>query len=411
MPLEQTTTGLVIQDIAEIKSEYESSFRLLFGADVPLGPSSIFGKVIGVHADREALIQAQMQFIQAGFSRSTAQGANLDAISRLTGSDRRGAQPSTSSAGRCTGTDTVIVPNGSTVIQQNDALDVWTVIDGTDGVSPFGYEIGTVTPGEVAGVVIESVDTGEKMFANTTEFVIGSPVAGWVGFDVTRDIETFETGQDVESDGAFRDRGRDELFAGGNDTSGIKAVITEVVGVTEVQVFENRDCHTTDANGIAPGHVEPIVTGGSDIDVATAILLRVPPGTSLQGTTLVVLADTEGNPINIRFTRPAPVEITVEVIISNLYAEGTLPENFEDVAEAAILKFGDANARVSQDVLYQQFIGPVATSIQDTFTGKFAYDYINSKISTGGVTANTNIPISIRERADFDSSRITVTLS
>jgi hypothetical protein len=411
MPLEQTTTGLVIQDIAEIKSEYEESFRLLFGADVSLGVDSIFGKQIGIQAEREALIQAQMQFIQASLSRDKAQNANLDAVSALTGSDRRGAQPSTSSAGRATGTDTTIVLNGSTVIQQNDALDVWTVIDGTDGVSPFGYEIGTVVSGEVTGVIIESVATGEKAFSSGTDFVIGSPIAGWVGFNITRDIETFETGQDVEQDGEFRDRGRDELFAGGNDISGIKAVITKVVGVTEVQIFENRDCTTIDGDGIEPGHVESIVTGGSDLDVATAILLRVPPGTSLQGTTLLVLADSEGNQIDIRFTRPAAVEITVEVTISNFSAEGTLPENFEALAEAAILEFGNTNARVSQDVLFQQFIGPVATAIQDTFTGKFNYDFIDSEISTGGPTANANIPIGIRERADFDSSRITVILA
>lgn len=411
MPLQQTTTGLVIQDIAEIKGEFEASYRGLFGLNVALGVDSVFGKQIGIMAEREALLQAQLQFVQAGFSRSTAQNANLDAVSRLTGSDRRGPQSSRSSAGRCTGSNGVIVLNGSTVIQQNDALDVWTVVDGTDGISPFGYEIGTTIPGEIEGVIIESVATGEKVFATTTEFAIGSPISGWVGFNVTRDIETFETGGDVETDGAFRDRGRDELFAGGNDTSGIKAVITKVFGVSEVQVFENRDCTTTDGNGIEPGHVEPIVTGGSDIDVATAILLRVPPGTSLQGTTEVVLADTEGNQIPIRFTRPAPVEITVEVFISNFFAEGTLPENFEDVAEAAVLAFGNANDRVSQDVLFQQFIGPVADSIKDTFTGKQSYDFIDSQVSTGGATDNVNIAIGIRERADYDSARITVTLA
>lgn len=411
MPLQQTTTGLQIQDIAEIKGEYEASYRGLFGNDVSLQPDSVFGKQVGIMSEREALIQAQMQFIQAGFSRDTAQGANLDAVGRLTGSDRRGASQSRSSNGRCTGVDTTIVLNGSTVIQQNAALDVWTVVDGTDGIAPFGYEIGTAVSGEVTGVIIEAVDTGAKVFASSTEFAIGSPIAGWDGFNPTGDIETFEIGGDVELDGEFRDRSRDELFAGGNDTSGIKAVITKVPGVSEVQVFENRDCTTTDGNGIEPGHVESIVTGGSDLDVATAILLRVPPGTSLQGTTEVVLADTEGNQIPIRFTRPAPVEIWVFVTISNLTAEGTLPENFADVAEAAVLAFGNTNARVSQDVLWQQFIGPVADSIQDSFTGKFAYDFIDSEIGTTVSTANTNIPIGIRERADYDSSRIVVDLS
>ena len=410
MPLQQTTTGLQIQDIAEILDELKARYRELFGNDVPLEVDSIFGKQVGAMAEREALIQAQMQFIQAGFSRDTAQGANLDAVSRLTGSDRRGPEQSLSSAGRVTGTDGVIVLNGSTVIQQNDALDVWEVVNGVDGIAPFGWEIGTETPGERVDVQIQSVETGEKVFASSSEFAIGSPIAGWQGFNPTRDIETFETGGDTETDGEFRDRGRDELFAGGNDTSGIKAVITKVPGVTEVQVFENRDCTTTDGNGIEPGHVEPIVTGGDDLAVATAILNRIPPGTSLQGTTELILADSEGNQFPIRFTRPAAVEITVFVTITNFAAEGTLPENFAAIAEAAVLAFGNANARVSQDVLYQQFIGPVADAIQDTFTGKFAYDFIDSEIGLSPATANSNISIGIRERADFDSSRIVVDL-
>jgi hypothetical protein len=411
MPLQQTTTGLQIQDIAEIKSEFEADFRELFGADVSVGPESVFGKQIGTMSEREALIQALAQRIQAEFSRIAAQAANLDAVSALTGSHRRGASQSKSSAGKAFGTDGVIVLNGSTVVQQNDALDVWTVVDGVDGVAPFGYEIGTTTTGEIEGVVIQSVNTGAKVFVSATEFVIGTPIAGWNSFAITRDIETYETGQDVETDAEFRDRGRDELFAGGNDTSGIKAVITKVPGVSEVQVFENRNCQVVDENGIEPGHLESVVTGGDDLAVATAILSRVPPGTSLQGTTEIILADTEGNDIPIRFTRPALVEITVDIIIHNLNAEGTMPENFEALIEQAVLDFGNANSRVSQDVLYQQFIGPAASQMQDSFTGKFNYDFIESKISTGGATTAANISIGIRERADYDSARITAQLA
>jgi hypothetical protein len=62
-------------------------------------------------------------------------------------------------------------------------------------------------------------------------------------------------------------------------------------------------------------------------------------------------------------------------------------------------------------VLYQQFIGPAASQMQDSFTGKFNYDFIESKISTGGATTAANISIGIRERADYDSARITAQLA
>ena len=411
MALQQTPSGLEIQDIAEIKGELEDAYRALFTIDIKVDPASTFGKEIGIWAEREALVQQKMQFIQQGFSREDAQGSSLDALAAMFGAARRGATQSKSSAGRCTGVDTTIILNGSTVIQQNDALDVWTVVEGTDGISPFGYEIGTVTTGEVTGVVIEANETGEKRFVTASAFAIGSPIAGWTGVNVTRDIETFETGQLVESDGEFRDRSRDELFAGGNDTSGIKAVITKVPGVTEVQVYENRDCTNVSPDGISPGHIEAVVTGGDDLAVATAILTRIPPGTGMDGTTLVQLADTEGNVIDIRFTRPAMIEIWIDIQIFNFSAEGTLPTNFADVVGQAVLDFGNANSRVSQDVLYQQFIAPTQTAIQDSFTGKFAYDTLVSAVGTTSSTFLTNIPISIRERADYDSARITVVVA
>jgi hypothetical protein len=175
-------------------------------------------------------------------------------------------------------------------------------------------------------------------------------------------------------------------------------------------VYENRDCTNTSPDGISPGHIEAVVTGGDDLAIATAILTRIPPGTGMDGTTLVPLADTEGNVIDIRFTRPAMVEIWVDIGILNFSAEGTLPTNFEAVVAQAVLDFGNANSRVSQDVLFQQFIAPTQAAIQDSFTGKFAYDFLESLIGTSASTFDINIPISIRERADYDSARITVSV-
>ena len=105
-----------------------------------------------------------------------------------------------------------------------------------------------------------------------------------------------------------------------------------------------------------------------------------------------------------------PETLSVDIVITNFNSEGTLPENFEALVAQAVLDFGNANARVDQDVLFQQFIGPTAAAIQDVFTGKFVYDLIECFIGTTASTALTNIPIGIRERADFDSARITVSL-
>lgn len=88
-----------------------------------------------------------------------------------------------------------------------------------------------------------------------------------------------------------------------------------------------------------------------------------------------------------------------------------MPENFQELVAQAVLNFGNMNTRVSQDVISQQFIGPTAEVLRDSFSGKYSYDSIYSGVSTGGPTSIFNIPIGIRERADYDSARITVNLS
>ncbi len=400
MALQQTPQGLEIETQAEIQAALEASHRAQFGNEIQLDPSSVFGKQVGIWSEREALIQQELQDIQSGFDRNAAEGASLDAVVALFGSIRRGASASQSKGFRLFGVDTTVIADASLFTQDITGI-VWSVINGP-------YTIGDVTPGQV-DIEAQATTVGANVFSTASTFVITTPIAGWTSATSFRDIEGFETGSGVEEDPTLRDRSRDELFAGGNDITAIKAVVTKVLGVDEVQVFENRDCGNT-VDGIPPGAFEVVVTDGEDIDIANAILSRKPPGAETFGSTTVNLADSEGNTIPIMFTRPALVEIHVQINVLIAGAEGTLPENAEDVVKQAVLDFANANSRVGQDVLFQQFIGPTFVAIQDIFTGKFPTTSIISEIgfSPAPGVSEINIPISDRERADFDSTRIVV---
>lgn len=398
MALQQTPQGLEIETQAEIQTALEASHRIQFGNEIQLDPSSVFGKQIGIWSEREALEQQLLQDIQSGFSRDAAEGASLDAVVALFGSARRPASASQSKGFQVAGINGTVIPDGS-LFTQDITGTVWSVVNG-----PY-----TIPIGLTIDIEAEATTTGALVFSTASTFVITTPIAGWIAVVSTRDIEGFETGSEIESDAALRDRSRDELFAGGNDITAIKAVVTKVLGVDEVQVFENRDCTQT-VDGIPPGAFEVVVTDGEDIDIANAILSRKPPGAETFGSTTVNLADSEGNTIPIKFTRPALVEIHVQLNISIGSAEGTLPENAENVVKQAVLDFGNANSRVGQDALHQQFIGPGYAAIQDIFTGKFPTTNIESELGLAAppAVAPINFSISDRERADYDSARITV---
>lgn len=408
MAFEQTTAGLSIQTIAEIIGELEVSHRTLFGLDVALGPESVFGREIGLWAEREALIQSKSQGIQSQFSKRGAEGTNLDSIIELFGATRLSTSKSKSNAGRVDGVASTLVLNNSTVTQDSTG-QIWTVVDGPD-TGDTGYLIGG--GGFTESISIVATDDGPEVFAAADTFTINTPIAGWTSFSVTRDIEDFETGRLVETDPEVRQRTAVTIYAGGNDISGIKAVIRDVQGVTEVQGFENRSSVTVD--GIPPFEMEFVVTGGDDGDVAEAIALRAPPGAQSFGTTgPIVIADGEGNDIDFFFTRPALIEIHVKItlVISPAGVEGKLPGDYEQLVTDVVLATGNANSAVDQDVISQQFIGPVMLAVKDPFADKFPLDSVQVRVGLApSPTSSDNIPISKRERADYDSLRITVEL-
>ena len=98
---------------------------------------------------------------------------------------------------------------------------------------------------------------------------------------------------------------------GNQKTRTIRNRIFEVAGVTSVQVIENSTPDVSPA-GLAAHTLSIVVQGGDDAAVATAIWENTVAGIGLQGNTAVeVISD--GFCQTVNFTRPAPVELTVEV--------------------------------------------------------------------------------------------------
>ena len=406
MPLQQTPSGLQIESLQEIVAGFEADFQdptTGFGADAPVAPNTVFGQFIGIMSERFATLEQLAQKIQSGFDPNFAAGTDLDVLCEITGTERGDERQSESAEAVITGTPATNILDLSEV-QNATTEDIWQIINGP-------YVIGG---GGTVTCTIRARDPGPLTFSATTVWNILTPLSGWASFSTPTDIDPEDIGSAVESDEELRQRREDELFSGGNDLDAIKAEVTKVVNVLEVTVYENRDSCNTSPDGIPPGAIETVVEGGDDTLVAEAILSAKPPGTEAFGQTVTInLTDDSGNNIPIGITRPTDIAVSLIITITTVGAEAPLPDNPEVIIGEAVLEFANANTRIGQDVVPGSFAGIVWDLLKDPATGLYS---ASSVIVQGdffppvGITTDPLI-INIRERADYDSTRITVNIT
>jgi len=89
---------------ADIKAEIETDLIAIFGDNITLIPQSVFGQMVGIHSEREALIWDLAENVYLSMYPSTAQGAALSNVVQFNGIERQEATFSTVTL-TVTGTD------------------------------------------------------------------------------------------------------------------------------------------------------------------------------------------------------------------------------------------------------------------------------------------------------------------
>lgn len=105
--------GFVKKRLADIKTEIEESLRSSLGNQINLLPSSTFSQIVGIFAEREALIWELAEDVYNSSYPDTAFGTSLDNVLAITGLTRQGAQPSTLLGYRLFGTVGSVIPVGT----------------------------------------------------------------------------------------------------------------------------------------------------------------------------------------------------------------------------------------------------------------------------------------------------------
>lgn len=421
MPFAITATGIQIQSLQEIVDEWNVSLRAEFGENFKLANGSVAGKVVGIASEREALLQQLVQTLVNVFDPNNATTVLLDILADITNTQRQPATFSKSSDFLATGAPATVINNGRQ-FQLLQTEDLWEVVDG-----PF-----VIPGGGTIAVTAQAVESGPKVFQTTGpagwSIVLG--VAGWTDIESTADIDPEDIGSDIENDEQLKQRRKDELLINGNDLEAIRAAVLKVDDVSLVRVFENTSCVAPDADGIPAGAFETMVDGGSDAAIAAAIQSRRPPGAEAFGSTIVNITTSEGDILPIGFTRPADIDLWILITADTTGAEGDVPVNIEqtildDVLAAANAAFNDpgvdAIPQALEGVVFAAGLDAQGRNSFSSVTVLMSYDNGPGvapafpggfPVPGAGVDPYVSTPkvIAIRERADFDSTRIGVTV-
>lgn len=406
MALELTPDGLSTQTQAELVEELSTRLRSTFGTNLNTSVDSIMGQVVNIVSELNALNQQVLLATYRSFDPNSAIGVALDRLANLTGTVRKGATSSTV-VGILTFSGIGTAVNGDLIHNDDNDTD-WQLIDGPIGPGPGAF-----------AATFAAVPTGATIANAGTTWSLVTAVPGLDSF--TNPADDANPGRDQEVDPDLRIRRQTELFSqniGG--LAAISAVISKVDDrVLSARTYHNPATSPVDADGIPfkafnlVVETNPVVPPADLITIIFDALLTVLGaggeafGTDHTGT----VVDSEGTLQPVGFDVVALVDVFITIVLDTTGTEDPVTANLAQVVADAVLEEANASLNgLGADVLSFRINGIVSDLSKDgTITGVVTSDTTLSLISTAGPFIDP-VPISIRERADFDSVNILVTV-
>ena len=387
MPSTIDETGFTKERYQELRLSIAEDWIDYGLPDVTQNVQSVPGRIVSQQASLQERNDALVQAVLDAFNPYAAIGDQQSRLAVVMGK-RRNEQA------KSTVTLTVTADsNGSTIPAGSQ------VSDGTDKVSTR-YEV-TIAPNGTGSVIADAVEYGAIEFSAGTLTQIKTPVFGWAS--VTNSAAA-QPGTTRETDTELRSRMLANSSQKSSSTLGIYTALTEIDGVTYAFVDENVD-DAVDAIGLRPHSVFPIVDGGSDLDVATALLKYVAGGISTNDTipgatitTVNVFNQANRQNIPISFARPSDKDIETTITIKETTG---LPPDYEQQIKDAVVDYV-SGLEVGESLYSSDFYCPV-----NTVDG---FRIISIQIAELGGVLGDEVVLLPFERPAIDEANITVTV-
>jgi hypothetical protein len=360
----------------------------------PLGQlASTWSAQVG---DKNAQLLALFTQIDPAF----AVGRMQDAIARIYFIQRI-KESSTTAPVTCGGADGTPIPIGAKLYGADGETYValgTAIISG--GVAQVSFAC--VTPGPIS-CPRDTLSTsgGAKIITS---------VAGW---DTTSQPVAGTLGRYVESPRDFETRRRASVAKNGAGfVPSVRGAVLAVPGVLDAYVIDNPSGSPKTVGGVTlpPHSLYVCATGGTDLDVANAILTKKSPGCDMVGNTTVNVPDTAylfpqpTYPVTFQRSVATPVYIALTMV----NASGVPADVVTRVRNAMVNAFAGADggprARIGQALYATRFIGPVAA------LGPWA-QVVSASLGLTPTTVNAaSLTLPINQQPTLDPSNVFVTL-
>lgn len=305
-----TDSGVIVADTADVRTTVENEFKAAFGLDLVTTDDTPQGTLINMEtAARVEVMRNNAALATAVINPRIAGGIFLDGIASFLDLERRPATYSYLYGVQVAGQPNTPIPAGAR--GTDEAGVIWilaagVVLDsGGQGSGTFRCSV----PGPV------QCATGS--LANVTDMVLG--------WETVYNPSPATLGQTQESDAAFRRRRVNTLGKQGiSVNAAIKAALYDSpVYAKSIAYRENYSDApmTIDGKYLKANSIWACVDGGSDYDVADALLRTKTVGAGWNGAVEVsVLDESSGQTYDVAFDRPEYVQVEVQLrVVRALY--------------------------------------------------------------------------------------------
>lgn len=393
-------SGVIVPDTGDILADVQAEFQTAFGADLVLDPETPQGLLITAETLARASVARNNAALANQINPNIAGGVFLQAICALTGLDVPTATFSVIEDVLLTGQPTTVVPAGSQA--RTAANDIFmtisdvTLVDNGAGLGVALADFQAVVAGPVPAVI------------DALAFIMPGGVLGWE--TVLNHLNAAVLGTDAPSDAAIRTlRANTLALQGIGLPEAMISILNDTPGVRSLAFRENVTDATLVIDGISlvEHSVWVCVQGGTDADVALALLTGKSLGANWNGATTVnVVEASSGQTYPVKFQRPTETPVFVRVTIRPV----TSLADAQASVKAAVVAYAngelsdEAGFTVGTDVSPFELAAAVNSQIPGVFVSKV-------EVSLDGTTwQTTELAIALDHVATTTSSAVTVVI-
>ena len=336
--------------------------------DINISPATPDGQLNGLLAEAIMVAFENNLAIYSGLDPNTAEGIMLDRVCSITGIFRKDGFPSIATL-EFSGVPGTLIPSGTIFSDNNQPKNEYSL---TSDVTLDSNGSGT---GIANSTVNGPVFSGADQITNIETLVDG--------LGTVTNPDAVITGREKETDKELRTRRYKSVALPG--TALLDSVYAEIMnteGVIDCAVYENTES-TASPEGIPPHSIFPVVFGGTDKDISSAIMRSKSLGCGLYGDITTEWTDLQGHRHVVTFQRPVATRVYIHIEV----VADTFDNSVEEDVKDRIMNYINGVRNDTEECAFgRMLIG------DDVYAASFYYPFHDAAYSIANVLVGDTSP-------------------